>query len=308
MLELLRPVPPSLRFVDRETVASALPPIAEQVELAARVYRALARGEVEMPPKIGVHPRPDAFLHAMPAYLRDLDVVAMKWVSGYPDNPARGLPAISGLIVVNDASTGIPLAVLDGAEITATRTAAASGACVQAFAHEGWGTVAVLGCGEQGRYHCAVLRALNPECEIRAYDPVAERARELCDGVVAVDKPRDAVAGADIVVTAGPIVREPPSPLDESWVEDDVLLLPIDFDFYVSSAAVAACDLFLTDDVAQFEAYREHGYFRGWRNPDASAGEALEAGLRARRVVCANLGVGALDAAFAHAVLSRLDA
>ena len=61
-----------------------------------------------MPPKIGVHPRPDAFLHAMPAYLRELDVVAMKWVSGFPDNPARGLPAISGLIVLNDADTGVP--------------------------------------------------------------------------------------------------------------------------------------------------------------------------------------------------------
>jgi alanine dehydrogenase len=297
----------SLRVVDRETVAAALPPIVEQVELAARVYRALARGEVEMPPKIGVHPRPDAFLHAMPAYLRDLDVVAMKWVSGYPENPAQGLPAISGVMVVNDASTGIPLAVLDGAEITAARTAAASGACVQAFAPQDWSTVAVLGCGEQGRYHCAVLRELRPGCEIRGYDPVAERARELCEGAVVIDDARDAVAGADIVVTAGPIVRDPQSPLDASWVEDDVLLLPIDFDFYVSAAAVVACDLFLTDDVAQFDAYRGQGYFRGWPDPRASAGQALEEGLGARRVVCANLGVGALDAAFAHAVLSRLD-
>ncbi len=298
----------ALRFVDRETVVSALPPIPQQIELVARVYRALGRGEVEMPPKVGIHPRPDAFLHAMPAYLPEDDVVALKWVSGFPDNPDKGLPTINGLIVVNDAGTGVPLAVLDGAEITAARTAAASGACVQAFAPEGWSSVAVLGCGEQGRYHCDVLRTLSPGCEIRAYDPVAERAGEVCADAVVVDEPRDAVAGADVVVTAGPIVREPPSPLDESWLEDEVLLLPIDFDFYLSAAAVAACDLFLTDDVAQFEAYREHGYFRGWRDPDASAGQGLERGLRARRVVCANLGVGALDAAFAHAVLSRLDA
>jgi ornithine cyclodeaminase/alanine dehydrogenase len=296
----------SLRVIDRETVVSALPPIPEQVALAARVYRALARDEVEMPPKIGVHPRGDAFIHAMPAYLRELDVVAMKWISGFPENPARGLPYISGLIVLNDPETGVPLAVLDGAEITAARTAAASGACVQAFAPDDWRRVAVLGCGEQGRYHCAVLRALDPDCEIRAYDPVPERARDVCEGATAVPSPREAVAAADIIVTAGPIVRQPPSPLDESWVEDDVLLLPIDFDFYVSARAVSACDLFLTDDVAQFEAYREHGYFHGWQDPDASAGDALESGLRARRVVCANLGVAALDAAFAHAVLSRL--
>lgn len=261
-----------------------------------------------MPPKIGVHPREDSFLHAMPAYLRELDVVAMKWVAGYPDNPARGLAAISGVIVLNDAETGVPLAVLDAAEITAARTAAASGACVQAFAPEGWSAVAVLGCGEQGRYHCEVLRALAPECEIRAFDPVLERARDVCPGAIVVDDPRDAVADAAIVVTAGPILRDPPSPLDEFWLEDDVLLLPIDFDFYVSAAAVAACDLFLTDDVAQYDAYREHGYFRGWRDPHASAGEGLEQDLGGRRIICANLGVGALDAAFAHAVLSRLGA
>ncbi|MBM2823675.1 MAG: Ornithine cyclodeaminase [Thermoleophilia bacterium] len=296
----------SLRFLDRETVAASLPPVLEQVELAGRVYRAMARGEVEMPPKIGVHPRSDAFLHAMPAYLRELDVVAMKWVSGFPDNPARGLPAISGLIIVNDTSTGVPLAVLDAAEITAARTAAASGACVQAFAPADWSVVAVLGCGEQGRYHCEVLRALEPACEIRAYDPVTERAREVCAGAVVVDDPREAVAGADIVVTAGPILRDPPSPLDESWLEDDVLLLPIDFDFYVSADAVAACDLFLTDDVAQYAAYREHGYFHSWPDAHGRVGEGLERGLGGRRVVCANLGVGALDAAFAHAVLSRI--
>lgn len=281
-----------------------LPPLLEQVELAGRVYRAMARREVEMPPKIGVHPRPDAFLHAMPAYLRELDVVAMKWVSGYPDNPARGLPAISGVIVVNDAETGMPVAVLDAAEITAARTAAASGACVQAFAPVGWSAVAVLGCGEQGRYHCEVLRALNPECEIRAYDPVTERARDVCPSAIVADDPRAAVAGAHVVVTAGPILRDPPSPLDEPWLEDDVLLLPIDFDFYVSADAVAACDLFLTDDVAQYAAYREHGYFHLWPDPHTSVGEGLEQGLGARRVVCANLGVGALDAAFAHAVLA----
>jgi ornithine cyclodeaminase/alanine dehydrogenase len=292
------------RLLDREAVASLLPPVASQIEIAERVYRSLARGEVEMPAKVGVHPRPDAFCHAMPAYLRDLDVVAMKWVSGYPANPAKGLPYISGVIVVNDAATGVPLAVLDAAEITAARTAAASGACVRAIAPEGWSVAAVLGCGEQGRYHAQVLRALNPACEIRGYDVVPERACGLCDGVVVMDAARSAVAGADVVVTAGPIVVDPPSPLDAAWVEDDVLLLPIDFDFYVSAGGVGACDLFLVDDVLQYLAYRDHGYFRSWRDPHASVGEALERGLRARRVVCANLGVGALDAAFAHAVLT----
>ena len=59
----------------------------EQIDLVDRTYRAMARGRVEMPPKIGVHSREDAFAHAMPAYLRDEDIVALKWVSGFPANP-----------------------------------------------------------------------------------------------------------------------------------------------------------------------------------------------------------------------------
>jgi len=294
-----------LRFVDRETVARLLPPVDEQIRIAERVFRSLARGDVELPPKVGVHPRADAFLHAMPAYLRDLDVVAMKWVAGYPENPSRGLPYINGVIVVNDAATGVPLAVLEAAEITAARTAAASGVCVEAFAREGWHVAAVLGCGEQGRYHARMLRTLEPTCEIRGYDLVPERATELCEGVRVFDHPRAAVAGADVVITAGPIVVDPPSPLDASWVEHGVLLLPIDFDFYVSADAAARCDLFVTDEVSQYEAYREHGYFKFWPDAHASLGEALERGLGGSCVACANLGVGALDAAFAHAVLSR---
>jgi len=293
------------RFLERETVASLLPPVAEQIRLAEQVFRSMARGEVELPPKVGVHPRGDAFLHAMPAYLRDLDVVALKWVSGYPENPSRGLPYISGVIVVNDAETGIPLAVLDAAEITAERTAAASGVCVEAFARDGWKVAAVLGCGEQGRYHARMLRALDSGCEIRAFDLVRERAEALCDDVRVVDDARSAVAGADVVVTAGPIVLDPPSPIDASWVENGALLLPIDFDFYVSADAVSSRDLFLVDDVDQYLAYRDHGYFRSWPDPHASLGEALERRLSGGRVLCANLGVGALDAAFAHAVLSR---
>jgi ornithine cyclodeaminase/alanine dehydrogenase len=228
----------------------------------------------------------------------------MKWVAGYPENPARGLPYINGVIVLNDAATGVPQAVLDAAEITAARTAAASGVCVRAFAREGWRVAAILGCGEQGRYHAQVLRALHPTCEIRGYDVVAERALDLCEDVVVADDPRAAVDGADVVVTAGPIVLDPPSPIDASWIPDGTLILPIDFDFYVSADAVTASELFVTDDVPQYDAYREHGYFAGWPDAYASLGDALERGLRGRRVVCANLGVGALDAAFAHAALS----
>jgi alanine dehydrogenase len=294
----------SLRYLRREEVASLLPPIPDQLDLVEETYRAVGAGRVELPPKPGIHPRKDSFIHAMPAYLKDDDVAAVKWVAGYPANKERGLPYITGLIVVNEADTGLPTAIMDGAEITAARTAAASGVCIRRWAPEGWSQAAILGCGEQGRFHARVLEALNPESRIRAYDPHPERIERLNGNVDAFAEPAEAVRGADVVVTAGPIVEEPDSPLGPEWLGERWLSLPIDFDFYFSREAVASADRFLVDDVGQFEYYRSLGHFQGWPAPDASVGEALADGGSPTKVVCCNLGVGALDAAFAARVLA----
>ena len=61
-----------------------------------------------MPPKPGIHTQPDAFIHAMPAYIPALQSAGIKWVSGYPGNQAQGLPYISGLLILNDDQTGLP--------------------------------------------------------------------------------------------------------------------------------------------------------------------------------------------------------
>ena len=295
----------SLLYLRRDEVASLLPPIPEQLDLVERTYRAVGAGRVELPPKPGVHPRKDSFIHAMPAYLMDEDVAALKWVSGYPANKERGLPYITGLIVVNDTDTGLPAAIMDAAEITAARTAAASGVCIRRWAPEGWTVAAILGCGVQGRVHADVIRAINASAHIQAYDPHPERIESLGGDVTRLADPEAALSGADVVVTAGPIVEEPDSPLGPAWLGDRWLALPIDFDFYFSHEAVAAADRFLVDDVDQFEYYRSQGHFRDWPAAEGSVGEALAEGRAGTKVVCCNLGVGALDAAFAAQVLAE---
>ena len=294
-----------LLFLSRAEVAGLLPDVQAQLDLVERSYRALAAGRVELPPKPGVHPRKDSFLHAMPAYLRDEDVVTLKWVGGYPANKEKGLPYISGLIVVNDAETGLPVAVMDGAEITAARTAAASGVCIRRFAPDGWRRAAILGCGEQGLFHARLLHALEPTVEIRAWDPHPERIARLGDLVEPAAGWEEALAGAEVVVTAGPIVEAPPSPLRPEQLGERWLALPIDFDFYFGPDTVAAADLFLADDVGQFEYYREQGHFQNWPAPEGNVGQGLAREGSPARVVCCNLGIGALDAAFSHAVLER---
>jgi ornithine cyclodeaminase/alanine dehydrogenase len=290
-------------YLSRQEVADLLPSILDQIDLVEETYRAMARGRVELPPKPGVHPREDAFIHAMPAYLADADVAALKWVAGYPANKQRGLPYISGLIVVNDAETGFPTAVMDAAEITAARTAAASGVCIRRWAPTGWSSAAILGCGEQGRYHAGVVAALNGNASIRAFDIHPERAEVLAGGAVVADSTEAAVRGADVVITGTPILARPDPPIDSDWLGDRYLALPLDFDAQFRVGPIADSGLFVSDDVAQFEYYRAQGHFQGWPAPHASVGEALESGAEAKRVACCNLGVGALDAAFARAVL-----
>lgn len=294
-----------LLYLSRREVAELMPAIPAQLDLVERTYLAMAAGRVELPPKPGIHPRENAFLHAMPAYLRDDDVAALKWVAGYPANKERGLPYISGLIVVNDAETGFPLAVMDAAEITAARTAAASGVCVRRFAPRGWRRAAILGCGEQGRCHARVLATLNPDLAIRAYDPDAGAVARLPGPVEAAAGAREAVDGAEVVVSAGPIVDNPSPLLARDWLGERYLALPIDFDSSFQRGPIEEADLFVVDDVEQFELYRGRGHFRDWPAPDGSVGEALGGDGAPARVVCCNLGVGALDAAFAWRVLEE---
>ena len=110
-----------------------MPPLDERLRLAERTLTALV-ADAELPAKIGIHPRPaGSFIHAMPAFLRGADpdggedLVGMKWVAGFATNNALGMPAINAVVVLNDAATGLPTAILDGGPITAMRTAAVSG-------------------------------------------------------------------------------------------------------------------------------------------------------------------------------------
>ena len=130
--------PTPLLYLDAAAVTASMPDVEQRLQLADRTMRALAEG-AQLPAKIGLSPRPaDSFAHAMPAHLRAADpaddLVGMKWVLGYPTNNALGVPAIHGLVVLNDPATGVPIAILDAGPITAQRTAAVSGVAIRHYA------------------------------------------------------------------------------------------------------------------------------------------------------------------------------
>ena len=118
---------PRLLYLSHADVAATdvgMPEILEALETAFREH---GEGRTEMPPKPGIHPGGgDNFIHAMPAYIPALESAGVKWVSGFPGNQGLGLPYITGLLVLNDPATGVPLAVMDCVWITGARTGAAT--------------------------------------------------------------------------------------------------------------------------------------------------------------------------------------
>ena len=304
-----------LSRADVESVGVLMPEIIDALDEAFRQH---GQGKVEMPPKPGVHSRPDAFIHAMPCYIPGPEAIGVKWVAGYPDNPQRGLPYISGLIVLNDADTGLPLAVMDCTWITAKRTGAATALAARYLARPDSQTVGILGCGVQGRSNLEALAVLFPVQRVMAYDRKLENALRFADDVddkwgievTVVDEPRQAVSGCDIVVTAGPILRQPHATIQAGWLDEGAFASLVDFDSYWDRAALAEVDKFCTDDLPQLEHYQHVGYFQDIPPVYASLGE-LVTGQKpgrqspAERTMTANLGLALDDMATAPIVYKR---
>lgn len=307
-----------LSRADVERVALSMPTIIGLLEAA---FREKGYGRVEMPPKPGIHTRPDAFIHAMPAYIPALSAAGVKWVSGYPDNPAKGLPYISGLIVLNDDETGLPNAVMDCTWITAYRTGAVTALSARYLARAGSETAAILACGVQGRTNLLALSALFPVKRVYAYDIVpeaqrryvAEMSERLGIEVVGVATPREAVAGADLVVTSGPIRKHPAPSIDRGWLQPGAFASAVDFDSYWTAAALGEMDRIVTDDLPQFHYYRGLGYFQTMPEPHASL-EELVVGARPGRVrqeertLAMNLGLAMEDMVVGREVYRRAQA
>lgn len=140
------------------------------------------------------------FANAMPAAYPERNLLGCKWISVVPDNPLRGLPTASGVMVVNDGTTGMPRALLPAAELTAVRTAAVTGACIRALADDD-GPVAYLGAGVQAASHLRILEALgHTEVHVwarrhQAIDaPVSETAK-AARGIRVIASPSREAAG-----------------------------------------------------------------------------------------------------------------
>jgi ornithine cyclodeaminase/alanine dehydrogenase len=279
-----------LRYLSRADVEAVALSGTEVIDILDRAFRAKRDGAVEMPPKIGVHPRDDAFIHAMPAYLSDVDAVGLKWVAGYPDNQGLGLPYIHGLFVLSEAATGRPLAVMDATWITEIRTAAASMLGIRALAERPVEALGILGCGRQGHVHLELARDVFPAlARVTLFDRHPERAEALAaahadpPGTGALDarvaaSAEEIAAGADVVITTAAIVRDPERPLRREHLAGATVACAIDFDASLSEDLFPGAAAFVVDDVAQYRYYREQGYFGGYPADPVELSDAIAEG------------------------------
>ncbi len=302
-------------YLSRADVEGLGLPMSDIISALEEMFREKGEGRVEMPPKPGIHPRPDSFIHAMPAHIPALNAAGMKWVSGYPENPKKGLPYISGLIVLNDPETGLPRTVMDCTWITAKRTGAATAVAAKYLARTDSKVIGILGCGVQGRSNLEALRVLFPIRQVLAYDVNPEvRARYIKEmeakfglEVIPADEPRQAVAGCDIVVTAGPILKIPHATVKPGWLENGAFASLVDFDSYWDRAALREVDKFCTDDIPQLEYYQSLGYFQNIPPIYADLGELVSGQKPGRerakeRTIACNLGLALDDMATAPLV------
>jgi ornithine cyclodeaminase/alanine dehydrogenase len=310
-----------LLYLSGDDVALAAPPLSAVVDAVEEAFRLRGLGRTEMPAKPSLHFGKGAFSQTMAAYVRDVEALGVKWICLVPENRARGLPLAHAVIVLSDAHTGRPLALMEAGLITALRTGASVAVAARHLARAGSRALGFLGCGVQARATLEALATVLPApALVRCHDVQPAAMAEFAAAATALTpdvqietcaRPADVVSGADVVVSAITMGEADP-PLGAGLLEPGALAVALDYDAAWTSAAMAECDLFVCDDTLQLLATRAAGP-RLAGIPEHVHGDLAElaAGTKpgrrrdGQRVFCMNLGVAIEDVVTAKLVYER---
>lgn len=208
-----------------EADVARLLPMDECVEVMAEALAALERGEMHQPLRFVVRP-PDAagLLGLMPAHRAGAEpAFGLKAVCVMPGNPARGLDAHQGVVLLSDGETGQVRAVVNASAITAIRTAAVSAVATRLLAREEATELAILGAGVQARSHLEAMAVVRSFQRARVWSRTHEHAQALAAeteapfAIEAVASAEEAVQNADVVCTT---TSSPEPVLRRAWLRD----------------------------------------------------------------------------------------
>ena len=219
-------------------------------------------GNIEMPARVYLH-FDKGVLIAMPAYMKGLNAAGTKLVTVHPQNrKLYDLPAVIARIVLNSPENGVPLAIMDGTYITALRTGAAGATGIKYLSREDSKEVGVCGLGVQGRSQLMGLMEVRPNVmKVKVYDIIPEakdafvkemKTRYPNVEFVAVDSPKEAAEGSDIVVTCTP---SPKPFIDGSWLKNGCHVSAIGADTgakrELMTSVIERCDKLVVDFIPQ---------------------------------------------------------
>jgi ornithine cyclodeaminase/alanine dehydrogenase len=283
----------------------------EIFNLAEGVFRAKNAKEFEMPGKQGIHTANDGSLHAMPAWLPSLGALGCKWVSSFERNPDKGLPSLSGILILNSPETGRPTTIMDCGWVTEQRTGASTAVSAKYLARDASSSVAIIGCGAEGWSNLTALVKARPALTSAiAFDTHAGRLRdfvqlgrrELGVEVTEAEGPEAAIRSGDIIVTATTIAKQPKGIIRKDWIQEGSFVTSLDYDTYWSPEALFAVDKLFTDDVCQLRRCQEEGYMTRIPQIRGEIGDLVAGKMAGREreeeiILALNLGIGLLDVA-----------
>ena len=311
----------AMRYLDLSATVAAMPSFEEQLRLAEESLVGVESGG-QVPGKIAVHPRPpDSIAYAMPAIgpprnPAEHPPMGVKWVTVFPANSGRGLPTVDSLVILNDPLTLEPTDIMNGAAITAARTAAVSGVIIRQFGQSLGPTpgVALVGAGVQGRSHLEMLGKLLPAASVRIFDRHPDRRGALVEAAHAmgikraspVQSAQEAMVEADVIITTASFGPERQL-MDAEWLRPRCVVIAVDYDVYLSAKVARSASIFLVDELRAFANARVEGRFAAFPEPFGTIGGRLLADHEEPspdRIVVAHLGMGLTDVLFADAVAS----
>jgi ornithine cyclodeaminase/alanine dehydrogenase-like protein (mu-crystallin family) len=187
-------------FFSGERVREAVSP-ERALEAVRDAFVEYARGEWTMPPKVYVPAYPEGDFRAMPAL--GAGHALLKWVTSFPGNPAHGLPTVTGVVLLSDASNGMVKAVLDAGAVTALRTGAAAVLAAETLGQATAETAAVIGAGVNGEAAARTFVARGRKVQL--WDVDRARAETVAERIGAEVAPgREEALAADLLVTVTP--------------------------------------------------------------------------------------------------------
>ncbi len=256
-----------LSDLDEQKLGISMDAVMDTLE---EVHMARRQDRVQMPPKPNLTPmgRGVGFIDAYTACVSGTDYVGVKWLSGYFGNPARGLPFITGLVIVNDPETGVPLSVMSCAYLTALRTAGINGVAMRKTVKPDTKVVGVVGCGLQARTHLMAAMAVCPGIEeVYCWSPRETSAVRYVEEMGAlfpnvkiqtVATCKEAVTCAELLIIGAPLVFDDSNRIIEAgWLKKGVTVAAVNGDASFLREALGEFDRVIVDDRDAYPVRRE---------------------------------------------------